>query len=159
MALYELTLILRNDLSTTQVETFIEGLEGKLGELGGSVEKKEFWGLRPLAYRIKKNRKGHYVFLGLNTPADALKEIERQMSLDEDMLRFLTLRVDALPEGQTPMMSRRDERPARGGRQGGQPQAGGRFESGRGRRPQGHSQSHASEENDEAQDSEGDNND
>ncbi|QCE34242.1 30S ribosomal protein S6 [Acetobacteraceae bacterium] len=157
MALYELTLILRNDLSTTQVESFIENLGTKLGELGGSVELKEFWGLRPLAYRIKKNRKGHYVFLGLNTPAEALKEIERQMSLDEDVLRFLTLRVDALPEGQTPMMSRRDERPARGPRQG-QGQTGGRFESGRGRRPQGHSHSHGADEGDDAAD-EGDLND
>jgi len=82
----------------------------------GSVSKKEFWGLRNIAYRVKKNRKAHYVLLNIDSPSAAVKEMERQMSLNEDILRSLTLRVDELEEGPSAMMqakNSRDDRPRR----------------------------------------------
>jgi small subunit ribosomal protein S6 len=94
MALYEHLLIARQDISAQQVDalathlkTIIEGEEGK-------VEKQEYWGLRSLAYRIKKNRKGHYVLLNINAPGKAVQELERQLKINEDVLRFITVKVD-----------------------------------------------------------------
>jgi len=88
-------------------------------EHGGQVTKKEYWGLRSLAYKIKKNRKGHYALMNLDAAPDAVLEMERQMHLSEDVLRYLTIRVDELEEGPSVIMQRgaaRDERPRRGGR-------------------------------------------
>ena len=94
MALYEHLLIARQDISAQQVDalathlkTIIEGEEGK-------VEKQEYWGLRSLAYRIKKNRKGHYVLLNINAPGKAVQELERQLKINEDVLRFITVKVE-----------------------------------------------------------------
>lgn len=136
MPLYESVLIARNDISQAQVEGIVEQIEKLLTEGGGSIEKREFWGLRSLAYRIKKNRKGHYVLLGLNAQPDLIRELERQLSLNEDVLRVLTLRVDAIDPAPSPILSRKSE--DRGGDRGGFRAGGnkpsGRFESGRGGR-------------------------
>ncbi|AOX16220.1 30S ribosomal protein S6 [Kozakia baliensis] len=132
MPLYESVLIARNDVSQAQVESIVEQIETLLTQDGGSIEKREFWGLRSLAYRIKKNRKGHYVLLGLNARPDQIRELERQLSLNEDVLRVLTLRVDAIDETPSPVLSRKGD--DRGGFRSGGPKPSGRFDSGRGGR-------------------------
>ncbi|CAI9121833.1 30S ribosomal protein S6 [Brytella acorum] len=133
MPLYESVLIARNDVSQAQVEALVTEIETLLTQDGGSIEKREFWGLRSLAYRIKKNRKGHYVLLGLNARPDQIRELERQLSLNEDVLRVLTLRVDAIDENPSPVMSRKsDDRGDRGPRGGAGGKPAGRFDSGRG---------------------------
>jgi small subunit ribosomal protein S6 len=99
------------------VETLTEEFSNIIVQGGGAVTKKEFWGLRNIAYRVKKNRKGHYVLLNIDAPAAAIKEMERQMSISEDILRTLTVRVEALEEGPSAMMqskNSRDDRPRRG---------------------------------------------
>ena len=116
MPLYESVFIARQDISQTQVEALLERFGGIVTEGGGEVGKTEYWGVRGLAYRIKKNRKGHYVMMSLDAPAPAIQEMERNMRLDEDILRYLTLKVDAFEEGPSIMMQRgRDDR-GRGGR-------------------------------------------
>ena len=116
MPLYESVFIARQDISQTQVEALLERFGGIVTEGGGEVGKTEYWGVRGLAYRIKKNRKGHYVMMSLDAPAPAIQEMERNMRLDEDILRYLTLKVDAFEEGASIMMQRgRDDR-GRGGR-------------------------------------------
>lgn len=133
MPLYETVLIARNDISQQQVDAIVDGIAAQIETDGGSVQKREYWGLRTLAYRIKKNRKGHYVLLGLDTKSETLKEIERQLSINEDILRLLTLRVEEIDEAPSPILSRKgDDRGERGGFRG--PKPAGRFESGRGRR-------------------------
>ncbi|MEO0034969.1 MAG: hypothetical protein RLZZ501_992 [Pseudomonadota bacterium] len=117
MALYESVFIARQDISAPQVETLTEEFSNIIVQGGGAVTKKEFWGLRNIAYRVKKNRKGHYVLLNIDAPAAAIKEMERQMSISEDILRTLTVRVEALEEGPSAMMqskNSRDDRPRRG---------------------------------------------
>ena len=94
MALYENVFIARQDVPTTQVETLTTQFAELVTGLGGTVSKKEYWGLRSLTYRIKKNRKGHYTLLNLDAPPAAIKELERTMSINEDIIRFLTVRVD-----------------------------------------------------------------
>ncbi|MFT8675123.1 MAG: 30S ribosomal protein S6 [Acetobacter sp.] len=134
MPLYETVLIARNDISQQQVDAIIDGVAAQIEADGGAVRKREYWGLRSLAYRIKKNRKGHYVLLGLDVRSELLKEIERQLSLNEDVLRLLTLRVEAIDEAPSPVLSRKgDDRGERGSFRGPKP-TGGRFESGRGGR-------------------------
>ena len=118
MSLYESVFIARQEISAQQVEALADAYESVVKEHGGSVEKRENWGLRSLAYKIKKNRKGHYVLFNIDAPADALHEMERQMRLNEDVLRYLTLRVDELEEGpsipaQVQARAGRDDRPAR----------------------------------------------
>ncbi|MBI2241501.1 MAG: 30S ribosomal protein S6 [Magnetospirillum gryphiswaldense] len=116
MPFYECVILARQEVSAPQVETLIDEMAGVLAQGGGSVAKKEFWGLRNIAYRVKKNRKAHYVLLNLDSPSAAVKEMERQMSLNEDILRVLTIRVDELEEGPSAMMqakNSRDERPRR----------------------------------------------
>lgn len=115
MALYENVLIARQDLSTTQVEGIVENLEKVITDNGGSIEKKEFWGLRSLAYKIKKNRKGHYVLMNIDAPAPAVHEMERLMRINEDILRYQTIRVDELEEGPSVILQNkdRDDRPRR----------------------------------------------
>jgi small subunit ribosomal protein S6 len=112
MALYENVFIARQDVPTTQVEALTNQFTELVSGLGGTVSKKEYWGLRSLAYRIKKNRKGHYTLLNIDAPAAAVAEMERQMRINEDILRFLTIRVDKLEEEPSIQMQKkeRDER-------------------------------------------------
>ena len=117
MPLYECVLIARNDVTQQQVEGIADGIAAQLETEGGAVKKREYWGLRGLAYRIKKNRKGHYMLLNIDAPAAAVVEMERNMRINEDVLRLLTVRVEALEEGPSAMLQSRsrDDRP-RGGR-------------------------------------------
>jgi small subunit ribosomal protein S6 len=108
MALYEHVLIARQDISAQQAEALNDTLKGLIEEQGGSVAKIEYWGLRNLTYRIKKNRKGHYSLLALDAPAPAVKEMERQLSINEDILRFMTVRVEELDLELSPVLARRD---------------------------------------------------
>ena len=98
MALYEHMLIARQDISAQAVDALATHLKTIIENEGGKVEKQEYWGLRTLAYRIKKNRKGHYVLLNLNAPANAIAELERQLKINEDVLRFITVRVEAFEQ-------------------------------------------------------------
>ena len=111
MALYEHMLIARQDISAQAVDALATHLKTIIETEGGKVEKQEYWGLRTLAYRIKKNRKGHYVLLNLNAPANAIFELERQLKINEDVLRFLTVRVEAFEQSNS---SRKREREAGG---------------------------------------------
>lgn len=118
MALYECVYIARQDISTSQVEGLTEQFTTLISENGGAVKKTEYWGLRNLAYKVKKNRKGHYVLLNLDAPHAAVSELERVMGLNEDVLRTLVLRVDALEDGPSVFMQTRNDRDSRGGRSG-----------------------------------------
>ena len=115
MALYENVFIARQEISSAQVDALADQFNTVLSENGGGVKKKEYWGLRSLAFRIKKNRKGHYTLLNIDAPAAAVKELERTMSINEDIIRFLTVRVDALEEGPSAVMQRSSERSDRPG--------------------------------------------
>jgi small subunit ribosomal protein S6 len=108
MAFYEHVLIARQDISPAQAETLNEELKTLIEGQGGHVAKIEYWGLRNLTYRIKKNRKGHYSLLAIDAPATAVKEMERQLSINEDVLRYLTLKVDHLDLELSPILARRD---------------------------------------------------
>ncbi|MHA1600445.1 MAG: 30S ribosomal protein S6 [Alphaproteobacteria bacterium] len=122
MAFYECVFIARQDISATQAEALADQFSSLIEENGGQVGKKEMWGLRNLAYRIKKNRKGHYILLNLDAPAAAVHEMERTMRLNEDVLRYLTVRVAELEtEPSAVLQSRhsRDDRGSRGGGRGG----------------------------------------
>jgi small subunit ribosomal protein S6 len=118
MALYENVFIARQDVPATQVEALTNQFSELVTGLGGTVSKKEYWGLRSLAFRIKKNRKGHYTLLNIDAPAAAVKELERTMSINEDIIRFLTVRVDALEEGPSAVMQRGSEKSDRNGDRG-----------------------------------------
>jgi small subunit ribosomal protein S6 len=113
MRCYEHTLIARQDLSPQQAQTLAETYSGVLTEHGGEVTKTEYWGLRSLSYRIKKNRKGHYLHLNVRAPAEAITELERQERLSDDVLRYLTVKVDALEEGPSVLMQSRSSREER----------------------------------------------
>jgi small subunit ribosomal protein S6 len=123
MALYENVFIARQDVPATQVETLTTQFSELVTAQGGTVSKKEYWGLRSLAFRIKKNRKGHYTLLNIDAPSAAVKELERTMSINEDIIRFLTVRVDALEEGPSAVMQRSSEKSDRPG--GDRPDRGG----------------------------------
>ena len=110
MPFYENVFIARQDVTSAQVEALTDQLTTLLKERGGDVKKREYWGLRNLAFRIKKNRKGHYVLLNIEAPPSALHEMERTMRINEDVLRFLTIKVDALEDGPSAMLQKRDER-------------------------------------------------
>lgn len=99
MPLYEHVFIARQDAAQTQVDQLIEHLKGIVEQGGGKITKQETWGLRTLNYKIKKNRKGHYVLFNLDAPWPAVAEMERQLKLNEDVIRYLTIRVDELEEG------------------------------------------------------------
>ena len=130
MPLYESVLIARNDVTQQQVDAIADQITATLGEQGGEVRKREYWGLRGLAYKIKKNRKGHYMLLGLDAPPAAVQEARRQLGLHEDVLREMTLRVDAIDEAPSAILSRRsDDRERDRGFRG--PRPAGRFGSGR----------------------------
>ena len=115
MALYENVFIARQDVPQTQVEALTTQFAEIVTGLGGTVSKKEYWGLRSLTYRIKKNRKGHYTLLNIDAPSAAVKEMERTMSINEDIIRFLTVRVDALEEAPSAIMVRSAEKSDRPG--------------------------------------------
>jgi small subunit ribosomal protein S6 len=119
MALYEHIFMVRQDVTNTQVEALTQQFKTVIEEGGGKVGKTEYWGVKGLAYRIRKNRKAHYTLMNLDAPSAAVKEMERQMALNEDVIRFLTLRVDELEEGPSAVLrfSRsRDDRGDRGDR-------------------------------------------
>jgi small subunit ribosomal protein S6 len=121
MPLYEHIYLARQDVSPQQVEELTNALTQVLTQGGGKVTKNEYWGLKSLSYRIRKNRKAHYSLLNIDAPAPAVAEMERQMRINEDILRFMTVRVDALEEGPSAMLQKRDrddergDRPDRGG--------------------------------------------
>ena len=116
MPLYEHVFLARQDISAQQVEQLVETFKGVIAEHGGSVGKIESWGIKPLAYRIKKNRKAHFTLMNIDAPHEAVAEMERQMRFNEDVLRFMTIRVEALEEGPSAMMQKRDRDDRRGGR-------------------------------------------
>ena len=118
MPLYEHVFLARQDISAQQVEALLQEFRTLLEGRGGSVAKTEYWGLKSLAFRIKKNRKAHYALMNIDAPHDAVNELERQMRLSTDIIRFLTVRVDEHEAGPSPMMRRadRDERDGRGDR-------------------------------------------
>ncbi len=128
MPLYETVFIARNDVTQQQVEAVADTLAAHIEAEGGSVQKREYWGLRSLSYRIKKNRKGHYMLLGLDAASASVKEAERQLSLNEDVLRFMTIRVEAIDEAPSAILSRKSDERDRGFRG---PKPSGRFDSGR----------------------------
>jgi len=109
LSLYECVLIARNDVTKQQVEGIVESIASQLETDGGAMIKREYWGLRSLAYRIKKNRKGHYMLLGLDAKPAFVNEMERQLRLNEDILRFMTLGVNEIEEGPSALLSRAAE--------------------------------------------------
>jgi small subunit ribosomal protein S6 len=116
MPLYENVFIARQEISGAQVDSLADGFTQLIVENGGEVKKREYWGLRNLAYRMRKNRKGHYVLFHLAAPAAAVSELERTMRINEDVLRYLTVRVHAFEEGPSAVMlnrGNRDDRPRR----------------------------------------------
>ena len=124
MPLYEHVFLARQDLAQGQVDALTEAFTKIIDDNGGKIAKNEYWGLRNLAYRIKKNRKAHYVLLNIDAPSPAVAELERQVGLNEDVIRSQVIRVDAHEEGPSAMMRRnesreRDDRGGRGGDRGG----------------------------------------
>jgi small subunit ribosomal protein S6 len=117
MALYEHIYLARQDVTAQQVEALTENLKTLIASQGGSVSKVEAWGLKSLAYRIKKNRKAFFTLMNIDAPAAAITELERQLGHNEDVIRFITLRVDAHEAGPSAMLRKRDdaERDDRGG--------------------------------------------
>ena len=133
MPLYECVFMARNDITQQQVEAIAETVSTQLDTDNGvpngtSVKKQEYWGLRGLAYRIKKNRKGHYMLLGIDSKPAGITEMERQLGLNEDVLRFMTIRLEAIDEAPSAILSRKSDERERGFRG---PKPAGRFDSGR----------------------------
>ena len=116
MPYYETVFIARQDLSTTQVDGLTEAFTKAITDNDGTVAKTENWGLRSLAYKIKKNRKGHYMQLTIDAPIPAMNELERQLRINEDLLRYLTIRTDTLDVEPSVMMREKTERSDRGDR-------------------------------------------
>ncbi|RCL00515.1 MAG: small subunit ribosomal protein S6 [Candidatus Tokpelaia sp. JSC085] len=108
MALYEHVFLARQDMTPQQVEQLVEQYKGVIETGGGQVGRIENWGLRPLSYRIKKNRKAYYTLMNINAPPNTIFEVKRQMRINEDVLRFLTIRVEAHEETPSAMLARRD---------------------------------------------------
>ena len=116
MSFYESVIIARQEISVQQVETLADDFTKVIEENGGKITKRENWGLRSLAYKIKKNRKGHYAFLRSDAPDVAVKEMERLMGLHDDIMRVMTIKVDVHEEGPSAVIqakNSRDERPRR----------------------------------------------
>ena len=118
MALYEHVFLARQDLSSQQVDALVESYKGVIEANGGTIGRVENWGLKSLTYRINKNRKAYYTLMDITAPAAAIQEMERQMGLSEDVLRFMTVRVEKHEEGVSAMMQKREERSDRGDRFG-----------------------------------------
>jgi len=116
MPLYEHVFLARQDASPQQVEELITQIKGVVEQMGGKVAKAESWGIRSLTYRMNKNRKAHFTLLNIDGPAAIVAEVERQERIHEDVIRYLTVRVDELEDGPSAMMrkSERDERGERG---------------------------------------------
>lgn len=113
MSLYEHVFIARPDISPAQVETLVEELTAFLDKQGAKVEKTEYWGLRNLSYQINKQRKGHYSLLNIDGPAEAIHELERAHRISDDIMRYMTIKVDELEEGPSAMMGRKERGPRR----------------------------------------------
>ena len=131
MPFYENVFIARQDVTAQQVDALADTFTGIITAQGGQVLKKEYWGLKGLTYRINKNRKGHYVLFNIEAPAGAIAEVERNMRLNEDVLRYLTVRVDELEAGPSAMLQskgrdREGREGGRGDREGGRSFGGGR---------------------------------
>jgi small subunit ribosomal protein S6 len=122
MPLYEHVYLARQDLSAQQVDELTAQFSGVVGQMGGKVTKTEYWGLKSLTYRMHKNRKAHMTLLNVDAPAAAINEIERQERLSEDVLRYLTIRVEGHEDGPSAMMRKadREDRGERGGRDRGE---------------------------------------
>jgi small subunit ribosomal protein S6 len=130
MPLYEHVYLARQDVSAQQVEELTKQLTGVIEGLGGKVTKNEYWGVKSLTFRMRKNRKAHFTLLNVDAPPAALAEIERQERINEDVLRYLTVRVDALEEGPSAMMRKVDRDRERDERRGDRFDRGDRFERG-----------------------------
>ena len=120
MPLYENVFIARQDISGAQVDALADTFTQLVADNGGEVKKREYWGLRNLMYRMRKNRKGHYVLMNLSAPPAAVAELERTMRINEDVIRYLTIRVDELEDGPSVVMQSRgsrDDRQRRGDRE------------------------------------------
>ena len=128
MSYYECVFIARQELSASQAEQLADQMAEIVTANGGEVKAREYWGLKNLAYRIKRNRKGHYTQFHLDAPPAAVSELERNMRISDDVLRYLTLRLDELPEGPSIMMQIRAERGGRRFDRG--PRDGRRFDRG-----------------------------
>src|SRR5499426_2578765 len=115
MPLYEHVFLARQDVSAQQVEELTAQLKGVIEQMGGQITKLEQWGVKSLSYRMRKNRKAHYTFMNLDVPPAVVNEIERQERLNEDVLRYLTVRVDEHEEGPSVMMRKVDRDRERGG--------------------------------------------
>ncbi len=118
MPLYEHIYLARQDVTVQQVDELTAQYKAIIEKLGGKIGKTEYWGVKSLAYRIRKNRKAHFTLLNLDAPPAALSEIERQERLNEDVLRYMTIRVDALEEGPSAMMRKADRDRDRDDRRG-----------------------------------------
>ena len=116
MALYEHVFLARQDLAQAQVDALAEMATKIVTDMSGKVVKTETWGLRSLAYRIAKNRKAHYVMLDIDAPTGVVAELERQLGINEDVIRYMTVRVDAHEQGPSAMMRRSDRDRERGDR-------------------------------------------
>lgn len=116
MPLYEHIFLARQDVTPQQVDAMVETYKGVLESNGGKVEKVESWGVKSLAYRIKKNRKAHFTLFNIEAPAPAVAEMERQMRINEDILRFMTIRVEELEKEPSVMMQKRDRDDRKGRR-------------------------------------------
>ncbi len=116
MPAYEHVYLARPDLAPAQVEGLTKAMTDLIAEQGGEVKGTEYWGLRNIAYRIQKNRKAHYVLLNIEAPPAAIRELERQAAISEDVLRWLTVRVEALSDEPSPMLRRSEKDRRRGGR-------------------------------------------
>jgi small subunit ribosomal protein S6 len=135
MPLYEHVFLARQDLAQAQVDALAENASKIITDNGGTVAKTETWGLRSLAYRIAKNRKAHYVMLDLDAPPAAVAELERQSNINEDIIRFLTLRVDEHEKGPSAMMRRSERSDRDRGERGDRPDRGPRDRGDRDERP------------------------
>ena len=110
MALYESVIIGRQDLTPGQFETLLEKFTTVIKSFKGEIKKRENWGIRNLAYKINKNRKGHYTLLNIDGPPEAIQEYERLMRLDEDIIRFLTIKIKAIDEKPSPLMINKSDK-------------------------------------------------
>ena len=110
MPLYEHVFIARQDLSNAQAESLVDHFGTVLSDNGGTLVGSEYWGVKTMAYKIKKNRKGHYAFMRTDAPAPAVQEMERLMRLHDDVMRVMTIKVDAHQEGPSVQMQKRDDR-------------------------------------------------
>lgn len=135
MALYEHVFLVRQDVSAAQVETLTDQFKSIIGDGGGQIGRSEYWGLKSLTFRIKKNRKAHFSLMNIDAPHEAVAEMERQMKINDDVIRFMTLRVDEHEDEPSAMMRSRggrdrdDRRPGGGPRDDRRPRDGDRASS------------------------------